>query len=397
MRIAYVHGNGFPSVDANVVQVAQMCRAFASFGHEVTLIIPRHERYGTDDAARAAAREIFAGDLPFDVHFVPRVRIFGRLEMLGSVKSTLDALKQHKLDLIYTRNPYTVVFLPRARVPYVFEVHETNVHNRSAILDRYLRSAIVRNSRKPSCAMIVAISEALANIWQDFGVPRGKLISAHDAVELDMFDTTVTKAQARAQLSSVHTSYVVPPTSRPIVVYTGALKSDRGIDLMLAAARALPELDFYFVGGKESEIALWKAEAAKLNLDNAHFAGQVPHKEIPLWLAAADILLMMWTWKVPTIRGCSPMKMFEYMAADRLIVGPAFPTVCEVLESGRDSLLFEPDDLDALIASMRAALPMLDDPSLPRAARLKVAEFYTWQARAKKILDAVEEKLKIES
>jgi len=40
---------------------------------------------------------------------------------------------------------------------------------------------------------------------------------------------------------------------------------------------------------------------------------------------------------------------------------------------------------------------MLDDPSLPRAARLKVAEFYTWQARAKKILDAVEEKLKIES
>jgi glycosyltransferase involved in cell wall biosynthesis len=389
MRIAYVHGNGFPSVDANVVQVAQMCRAFASFGHEVTLIIPRHERYATDEDARAAAKEIFSGDLPFEIHFVPRIRIFGRLEMLGSVKSTLDALKQHSLDLVYTRNPYTVAFLPRAKVPYVFEVHETNVHNKSRILDRYLRSMIVRNSRKPSCAMIVAISEALAKIWNDFGVPRNKLISAHDAVELEMFDTTLTKEEARFIIQAKG----LKPLASPLVVYTGALKSDRGIDLMLSAARELPDLDFYFVGGKESEIAFWTSEAAKLKLDNAHFVGQVPHKEIPLWLAAADILLMMWTWKVPTIRGCSPMKMFEYMAADRLIVGPAFPTVCEVLESGKDSLLFAPDDLQALITSLRTATTRLNDLSLPTLARKKVAESYTWTARAKKILQALEEKM----
>lgn len=39
------------------------------------------------------------------------------------------------------------------------------------------------------------------------------------------------------------------------------------------------------------------------------------------------------------------------MAAQRLIVGPAFPTVLEVLEDGRDAILLEPDDADAM--SMR--------------------------------------------
>ena len=75
------------------------------------------------------------------------------------------------------------------------------------------------------------------------------------------------------------------------------------------------------------------------NIQNVRLTGRVPHREIPQWLASADILLMMWTWKVSTIRVCSPMKLFEYMAAKRLIVGPAFPTVLEVMEDGRDAIL----------------------------------------------------------
>ena len=51
---------------------------------------------------------------------------------------------------------------------------------------------------------------------------------------------------------------------------------------MLAAAQALPELDFHFVGGKEDEIAFWRGEVTRLNLANAFFPGRVPHREIPL-------------------------------------------------------------------------------------------------------------------
>jgi glycosyltransferase involved in cell wall biosynthesis len=384
VKIAYVHSVAFPSLDANVVQVVQMCRAFAQRGHEVRLFIPRAKQFLSDEAARAGARDFYAGDLPFAVEFVKDIRVFGRLQMLGSVRSTLKAIRRARPDLIYSRNPWTIRFLPRAGVPFVFEVHEERVHLRSRCLNRYLRRAIVRASRRPECLLVVAISDALRRIWVEFGVPSEKLVSAHDGVEIEMFNPEMSASEARTKLGL--------EGARPLVVYTGALKTDRGVDQMLAAARALPEMELCLVGGKENEITFWKSQAARMGLSNVRFAGRVPHREIPLWLAAADVLLMMWTSRVPTIRGCSPMKMFEYMAAQRLIVGPAFPTIREVLEDGKDAILFEPDNVAALIAALREALARRNDSAMPRAARAKVERDYTWQKRAEKTLGEIEKR-----
>jgi len=384
VHIGFVHSNEFPSLEADVVQVIQVCRAFAALGQEITLFAPRAEAYPDEAAARNDVSRLFGVDLPFEIVFVPRNTLFGRLRVLGSVRGTLNALKHCKIDLIYTRNPWTVLFLPKARVPYVFEAHEERVHLGSALLNAYLRRAIVNNSRKPSCAMIVGISAALCRIWEDFGVPHDKLVAAHDGVNLSLFDPPLAKDESRKRLAI--------KTDRPLVIYAGSLKKDRGIDLILSAARELPDLNYYLVGGTDEEILIWKNEVARLRLANVHFVGRVPHREIPLWLGAADILLMMWTWRVPTIRGCSPMKMFEYMAAQRLIVGPAFPSIQEVLESGEDSILFEPDNLTAMVSALNEAVKRSNDPSLPLAARQKVAEQYTWDARCRHILEELSQR-----
>jgi glycosyltransferase involved in cell wall biosynthesis len=313
------------------------------------------------------------------------VKVFGRLEVLGSVRGTLNALRKHSLDLIYTRNPWSVLFLPRAGVPFVFEAHQEHLHNSSKLLGKFLQRRIVRNSRHQSCALVVTISDALRRIWEGYGVPAEKLLAAHDGVELELFDTSLTKEAARNRLSELNGNSVVKPGG-PLVVYAGALKSDRGIDLILHAAKARTSLRFCIVGGTVEEVSHWKKASEAADIKNVVFTGRVPHQEIPLWLAAADILLMMWTWKVPTIRGCSPMKMFEYMAARRIMVGPAFPTVEEVLDNGRDAILFEPDNPEALIEGLDAAVRNLNDPSMPQAAYEKVARDFTWQARCRRIL-----------
>jgi glycosyltransferase involved in cell wall biosynthesis len=274
-------------------------------------------------------------------------------------------------------------------VPFIFEAHEEHLHGRSPLLGLFLRRRIVRISRGPFCALVVTISDALRKIWEGYGVPPEKLLAAHDGVELSLFDLSLTKQAACEQLGKLHPTSFLPHPSSRMVVYTGALKPDRGIDHMLDAANALPEHQFYLVGGREAEVAQWSEIAKAKRIANVYFPGKVPHSEIPLWLAAADILLMNWTWQVPTIRGCSPMKLFEYMAAQRLIVGPAFPTVLEVLENGKDAILFEPDNLDAMIGALREATGKLNDPSLPRAAYEKAARAYTWQARCQRILAAL--------
>lgn len=359
-----------------------MCRAFAALGHEVTLFIPRHTDCATDEAAHAKAHELFGEQLGFRVVFVPRRKIFGRMEVLGSVKSTLDALKQYPQDLIYSRNPWSVAFLSRTGVPFIWEAHEEQVHKRSRMLGALLRNLIVRTSRKREMVKVVAISEALADVWERYGVPSAKLLAAHDGVDMKVFGTPPAKADARAALGI--------DSAKQVVVYTGALKDDRGIDMILECARRMREVEFYIVGGSAQEIEKLRSEIARMNLSNAHLPGRVAHRDIPRWLSAADVLLMMWTWKVPTIRVCSPMKLFEYMAAQRLIVGPAFPTVLEVLVDGEDALLFEPDDIDAMERTLKQGLAKSAETQIPARALAKVTRDYTWEARCKLILDSIE-------
>lgn len=358
-----------------------MCRAFRALGHTVTLFIPRHADCPTDETAKKRALELFGDPLGFDVVFVPRRKIFGRMEVLGSVRSTLDALKRHPQDLIYSRNPWSVAFLPRAGIPFVWEAHEEHVHKRSKFLGALLKWLIVRTSKKSQMVKVVAISEALAKVWQSYGVPQHKLLTAHDGVDLKLFGTVMKQAEARKTLG-------IDPGKR-IIVYTGALKSDRGIELILDSARRIKDADFYIIGGNQHEIEHWKSEVARLNLTNAHLTGRIPHRDVPQWLAAADILLMMWTWRVPTIRVCSPMKLFEYMAAERLIVGPAFPTVLEVLEDQKDAILFEPDNPDAMETALREGLSKSHETELPARAYEKVSRDYTWEARCRLILDSL--------
>ncbi|MBU1637147.1 glycosyltransferase [bacterium] len=381
MKIGYIHPNPFPAVIANIVQIVQMCRAFAVMGHEVTLFVPRGREFTDDESALAKARELFGDPLQFRLVFVKRRTIMGRMQVLGSVWGTLKALRDHPVDLLYTRNPWSVPFLKKTGIPFVFESHDAHLHESSKLLGSLLRKWIVHTSHHPRMVKLVAISRALVKVWSELGVSPAKLISAHDAVELEMFKASMTKEDARRIVNI--------KDGDPIVLYTGSLKADRGMDLILDAALRLTGMRFIIIGGTRQEADALRGKAARLGAHNVLVKGSIPHKEIPHWLAAADILLMMWTWQVSTIKVCSPMKLFEYMAAKRHVVGPAFPTVLEVLEDEIDAILFEPDKLEAMISALRQAHVKLDDPAMPEAAFKKVAADYTWNARCRRILDSL--------
>jgi glycosyltransferase involved in cell wall biosynthesis len=76
------------------------------------------------------------------------------------------------------------------------------------------------------------------------------------------------------------------------------------------------------------------------------------------------------------------------MAAERTIVGPAFPTVLEVLQDGREAILFEPDNLHEMITALKRGVEEAHRGNLARAARRKVAAEYTWEHRCRGILEA---------
>jgi glycosyltransferase involved in cell wall biosynthesis len=171
---------------------------------------------------------------------------------------------------------------------------------------------------------------------------------------------------------------------------TGHLYAGRGAGLFLALAKVVPQAHFVWVGGRAEDIARWQQRTES---DNITFTGFIPNRDLPLYQAAADILLMPYSRSIlgssgtaDSVSVASPMKMFEYMAAGRAILSADLPVIREVLNE-QMAVLCEPDD----VPSWKSALEtLLRDESGRRAlgAQAKGAvQGYTWLARAARILN----------
>jgi glycosyltransferase involved in cell wall biosynthesis len=202
---------------------------------------------------------------------------------------------------------------------------------------------------------------------------------APDGVDLQRFQNPLSRSEARRALNLTE--------GERWIVHAGHIYEGRGGEELVRALADLPA-QLLFAGGKPADVERVRAVAAREGLaDRVRFEGMVPNGKIPLYLWAADVLVMPYTSRTPIIASISPMKMFEYMAAERPIVSTDFPALREVLRDGENALLVAPDAPRALAAGIRRAL---EDAALAekisRRARTDV-EAFTWDRRAEKILE----------
>jgi glycosyltransferase involved in cell wall biosynthesis len=83
------------------------------------------------------------------------------------------------------------------------------------------------------------------------------------------------------------------------------------------------------------------------------------------------------------------MKLFEYLAAGKTILGTALPSIKEVLTHDHNAWLVPPDDPAALAAGMAALLSQPDLAKRLGQQAKQDAPRYTWPARARRILTAL--------
>jgi glycosyltransferase involved in cell wall biosynthesis len=87
----------------------------------------------------------------------------------------------------------------------------------------------------------------------------------------------------------------------------------------------------------------------------------------------------------------SPLKAFEYMAYGLPIIASDLPVLREILEHERNALLVDPQDLAAWERALRR---LVQDRSLRmrlgRTARTTFLQKYTWEQRARKIVESFE-------
>src|SRR5512143_732415 len=367
MNIVAIAGSTIPSDTANSLQVMKACQALVQLGHQVTLLVPGSKNTSVDLQAHYGLQT----DVPVEWLSSSSRRMF-----------TWDAIRRARAchaDLIYSWLPQSAVFGLLRGLPVIFEIHIQPTGLFGPIWHRLFAS--LRGRKR-----LASITRALVEILErDFGMhfAEGEVVIAPNGVDLERFASLPDPVAARRQTGL---------RAAPTVMCTGHLYTGRGADLFLALAKSLPQAHFVWVGGRPDDIAAWQRRAES---DNVTFTGFIPNRELPLYQAAADVLLMPYSRSIMGSSGtadsanvASPMKMFEYMATGRAILSADLPVIHEVLNE-RNAVFCEPDDLPSWKSALAA---LLADPAkraaLGEQARRGVQR-YTWLSRAERILNGI--------
>ncbi len=164
---------------------------------------------------------------------------------------------------------------------------------------------------------------------------------------------------------------------RPTVGYWGATAEWTDIELLIYAARQLPEADFVLIG---EVIRIDVSELA--SLPNVRMTGEVPYSELPAYLHAFDVCILPYRICEYALAS-DPMKVWEYLSAGKPVVAVRFPEIERL-----DSLITLTSTRDEFVDGIRRGLA--ERNSELRRSRVAYARENTWQARALGLGAAVE-------
>jgi glycosyltransferase involved in cell wall biosynthesis len=372
--------------DAQGIHIRSLCQAFRRLGHDVQIVGPvdveaSKVRAGSEKA-RGGATDLRGFRIP---HWAYELLAMGYNVPAFLVLAASMALRRPAL--VYERYALFNVAGRLAsalyRVPFVLEVNaplslEMAKHDGLVFrgLAQRVEDWLCRRATKT-----VVVTEAMARIFAERGVPMERLLVTPNGVDPDHFHPEVDGSAVRER-HSLRDAFVVG--------FVGWVRPWHGVDTLIDAVARLKDrlgdLRLLIVGDGPALPAL-KEQAEKSSVtDRVIFTGPVVQDEVPAHVAAMDVAVQ------PNVTEyASPIKLFEYLALGKAVVAPRKPNIEEVVTDGQDALLFETGDVEDLARCLAA---LHDDPALrhrlsSEAIRLVRDRDYSWEGNARRVLEAV--------
>ncbi len=370
MKIAVSSTSKVPSETANSIQMMLACQGLVQNGHEVRLWVPDLERVSFNVLRKHYGLTVDK----FRIHSLLSLPFLNRLDF--SLSMILRAFFWNPA-VVYTWTIPVAAMGGFLGATIVLEIHDVPCGKLGTSMFNYF---IGSDADK----RVVFISEALKQRVQE-QFPKLKdaeCVVAPNGVEPADYENLPDTAAAKQEMG-FHDGMIVS--------CSGHLYAGRGVELFMELARRFPQVHFYWFGGNPDEAAAYRQQVADKGQDNVFFTGFIPRSELPLAQKASDILLMPYGKAIAGSSGgdsaaiCSPMKMFEYLAAGKPILTSDIPVIHEVLNS-ENAIFCEPENVDSWAAALAR---VLEDPALRESlsnAALQESKKYSWKERAARIL-----------
>lgn len=380
--LLYLSAGTMPSPVANEIQTVKMAQAFTTQVDHFELILSGNLRslLGLEADFEQRFRDWYGIMIPFAITRIPALTWRtpfpfppGAYSPRKYLRWAVGYCRRHNPTLVYTRTPYLVGPLLAAGLPVVLEFHQP------------LGPEAAPWFKHRQFLGVVTLAPELRSQYQQLGLDADRVYIAPSGVDLAPFQTPVTPRLARQRLH-------LPP-DRPIALYAGSLYDHKGIPTILAAAAQVPDCQFILVGGQGNEVERVRSQAQQQGLTNLHLMGYQTQGEIPLALYAADVLLLPTSAQWFLASTTSPLKLFEYMAAQRPIIASDLPNIATVLRDRENGRLIPPDDPTALAAAIRQVLADPEQGQAMAAQAAQDVQAYSWQRRAEGILAFINHQL----
>lgn len=387
MRILYFY-RGVP-VSTPLMHIRFLIAAFRSQGHVVTECFPAVGQTaaleGVDGIRSARSKRWFRAHMPR-----PLVNAAQIYEARQARRRVLDACRRERPDVIYERySIFTDAGIRAARAigcPIVQEVNAVYSKQHPEVFAPGFRSLAENADRTllPQADALIAVTGEIRELLVRLGVPREKVTVQHNGVLPREYDDLAGKRRAARESLGLGDSFVI--------VVLQALEAGPFPAKLVSALQTIwpavhhadPHARLVWIGGGGR--LEWFRGQLQRRLPDAlrqiHLLGHMPHSEVPRLLACGDVGLVPWHRAF-----CSPMKIFEYMAAGLPVVAPDLPGVSEIIADGDNGLLFPHEDF---ARAARTVLQLRSDPAraqrLSQRGRSYVLENHTWARNATEVI-----------
>jgi glycosyltransferase involved in cell wall biosynthesis len=374
MKIIYHHR--IRSRDGQSVHLFELIDALRKLGHEVRLVGPgdfTRAEFGHDPALLARAKQLVPRSAyeiaEIGYNIVAYIRLF-------------IACRAFRPDFIYERSNLFllagILVKKSMRIPLLLEVNSPLARERMKFgglaLNKVAAWLETWTWRNADC--VLPVTDVLAEEVLRNGADANQIAVIPNGIDVNKFSRAVSSSVAKASMGL---------SGKLVLGFTGFVRPWHGLDAiidLLARGDLAKNLHFLIVGDGPA-IAELKTKSRDLGVaDRVTFAGLVQRDAIPRTIAAFDIALLP-----QCVDYCSPLKIFEYMAAGKAIVAPDQANIREVLTPEFSGLLFAPENRDSMASGI---IRLTQDEALrERLGQNAFDEIrsrgYTWQHNAERV------------
>lgn len=294
---------------------------------------------------------------------------------VSEYRYAVNKVKEVQPDVILFRhnfmNMYQIFLKRKFNIPIMLEVNSpiSDERREQKNISLYKLSKFVETLSWKKADKIHVVSNALKQRLAQY-VDSNKIISIHNGGNPSYYKHLVKTESDKIRIG-----------------YVGSFQKYHGIDILFNTIPTLLDkydnIEFYLIGkgGLYDEYKAFFDNQPQYK-ERVILRGFVDFEKIPEEINTFDIATMM-----DFTEYGSPLKLFEYMLAKCCIILPDRETIHEVMEDGKDTLLFEPrngEDFSRLLSIV------IENDNLRKKmaekAYNKVISQYTWKHNAEKVV-----------